>query len=78
MTSSGNPYNITTGLDLNGDSSLTMRPALVPGTAAAEYPGTYLWYRSEFGCFQINSAHTTQICAIQSEDGANRPERAQS
>lgn len=59
--SSGSPYNITTGLDLNGNNSLTARPALLAGATAANCSGTYLQYEPAFGCFQLNPAPAAQI-----------------
>lgn len=58
---SGSPFNITTGLDLNGNSSLTARPALLIGVNAAACSGSYLQYEPTFGCFQLNPAPINQI-----------------
>jgi Carboxypeptidase regulatory-like domain len=60
LMSSGSPYNITTGLDLNGDASLTDRPALLSGVTPAACSGSYLHYEPAFGCFQLNPSPTNQ------------------
>jgi hypothetical protein len=55
FTSSGSPYNITTGHDTNGDSFTTERPALVAG-GPADCRGGSLFYASGFGCFNLSPA----------------------
>ena len=59
--SSGDPYNITTGLDLNRNASLTARPALLAGVTAAGCSGAYLQYEPDFGCFRLDPTPNAQI-----------------
>jgi hypothetical protein len=54
--SSGAPYNITTGRDLNSDSLLTERPGLIPAAGPAGCVGSALLYEPGYGCFNLNSA----------------------
>jgi hypothetical protein len=59
MASSGSPYNITTGIDSNGDGFTSDRPALIAGAGAASCHGTGLVYASSFWCFNLNPAAGT-------------------
>ena len=59
MVSSGTPYNITTGLDTNGDGFAMERPALLAGVSAANCAGSGLVYAAGFGCFNLNPAPGT-------------------
>ena len=61
MASSGAPYNITSGRDLNGDSLLTERPSIVPGVGAPGCNGGSLLFEPAFGCFNLNPAAGTSI-----------------
>jgi hypothetical protein len=61
MVSSGTPYNISIGRDLNGDTINAERPSLAAGTAAANCIGNTLKYEPGFGCFNLNPAPGTAI-----------------
>jgi hypothetical protein len=61
MASSGTPYTITTGRDLNGDGFTSERPALLSGVAAAACNSGSLVYSASFGCFDLNPAPGTSI-----------------
>src|SRR5262249_54442981 len=52
----GTPYNITTGVDTNGDGFTTERPALVSGASQSSCRGGDLVYTSGFGCFNLRPA----------------------
>ena len=56
LVQSGTPYNITTGIDTNGDGFATERPALMAGVSAASCSGGELVYAAGFGCFNLNPA----------------------
>lgn len=58
---SGSPYNITTGRDLNNDTILSERPQLLSGLNAAGCTGASLVYRPEFGCFNPTPLPGTSI-----------------
>ncbi|NWF83104.1 MAG: TonB-dependent receptor [Bryobacteraceae bacterium] len=58
--SSGSPYNVTIGRDLNLDGFTTERPALVQVDAAA-CAGPSLVYHAGYGCFNLNPAAGTAI-----------------
>lgn len=60
FASSGSPYNITTGRDVNGDSLTTERPALL-NLGAAACTGTNLIYESGYGCFNLTPTPGTAI-----------------
>jgi hypothetical protein len=59
--SSGAPYNITAGRDLNGDTIISERPSLLPGVSAANCAGGTLIYKPDFGCFNVDPAPGTAI-----------------
>jgi hypothetical protein len=61
QASSGVPYNITTGRDLNGDTIIAERPSLVAGVSPAACTGGTLTYKPEFGCFNLSPAPGTSI-----------------
>jgi hypothetical protein len=61
IINSGTPYNITSGLDSNGDGYTTDRPALVAGASAATCHGGDLVYAGGFGCFNLLPAGTSAI-----------------
>ncbi len=50
----GSPYNITTGLDSNGDSIAAERPALLAGVGPAACVSPGLEFQPAFGCFNLN------------------------
>ena len=52
LVQSGTPYDITTGIDTNGDGFATERPALMAGLNAASCSGGSLVYTAGFGCLQ--------------------------
>ncbi|MBZ5586803.1 MAG: carboxypeptidase regulatory-like domain-containing protein, partial [Acidobacteriia bacterium] len=52
LASSGRPYNITTGRDLNGDTVFAERPALASG--AGNCSGKDSVYAAQFGCFNLS------------------------
>ncbi|MCW5981368.1 MAG: hypothetical protein KIT09_25005 [Bryobacteraceae bacterium] len=54
MASGGMPYNITTGIDSNGDGFASERPALLAGLSGAACSGGSLVYAAGFGCFDLN------------------------
>jgi hypothetical protein len=58
--SSGSPYNITIGRDLNLDGSTAERPALV-ALDASGCQGASLVYHAGYGCFDLNPAAGTAI-----------------
>jgi len=53
IASSGTPYDIVIGQDLNGDSFATERPELL-SLSAAQCTGTSLRYAAGYGCFNLN------------------------
>jgi len=55
MASSGTPYNITTGLDTNGDGFASERPALA-AISASGCKGGSLIYAAGLGCFDLAPA----------------------
>lgn len=59
MVTSGSPYNITTGRDINGDGFTAERPALLTGIAPSACTGGDLIYARGFGCFNVNPAPGT-------------------
>jgi hypothetical protein len=61
MLTSGMPYNITTGRDLNGDTFTAERPSLLTGVNPAACAGADLVYAPQFGCFNLNPAPGTEI-----------------
>lgn len=61
MASSGAPYNLTVGRDLNGDGFTNERPALLPAVGSADCRGGSLVYAAGFGCFDLNPAPGTAI-----------------
>jgi hypothetical protein len=56
FANSGQPYNITTGLDPNNTGSPAARPALLTGVAASSCSGANLMYAAGFGCFDLKPA----------------------
>ncbi len=61
IMNSGSPYNITTGIDLNGDGVAAERPSLATGGSAASCTGTGFSYQPGYGCFNLNPAQGTAI-----------------
>jgi hypothetical protein len=61
LFTSGTPYNITTGRDVNGDGFTSERPALLSNVSANQCQGGSLRYSAEFGCFDLNPAPGTSI-----------------
>lgn len=61
VASSGSPYNLTTGQDLNADGFTSERPALLGGVGAGACQGAGLVYSPAFGCFNLNAAPGTAI-----------------
>ncbi len=59
MASSGSPYNITSGRDVNGDGVTADRPALASGVGAADCRSGNLAYAPGFGCFNLLPAAGT-------------------
>ncbi len=55
MASSGAPYNITTGIDTNGDGFASERPALA-ALSASSCQGGSLVYAKGLGCFDLSPA----------------------
>jgi hypothetical protein len=53
VANSGQPYNITTGLDPYNTGYPAARPALRNGVAAAACTGSSLMYAAGFGCFDL-------------------------
>jgi len=53
---SGQPYNITTGLDPSNTGFPTARPALLADVMAGSCTGGNLMYAGGFGCFDLNPA----------------------
>ena len=56
VANSGQPYNITTGLDPYNTGYPAARPALLSGVAAPACTGASLMYAAGFGCFDLNPA----------------------
>ncbi len=56
IVSSGTPYNITTGRDVNGDGFASERPALRGGVSPGACNTGNLVYAAGFGCFDLNPA----------------------
>ncbi|MBI1898138.1 MAG: carboxypeptidase regulatory-like domain-containing protein [Acidobacteria bacterium] len=56
IANSGQPYNITTGLDPYETGFPTARPELLPGVAGSACQGSGLVYAAGFGCFQLSPA----------------------
>ena len=54
LANSGQPYNITTGLDPNGTGFPAARPALDPLAAPSACQSPNLKYEIGFGCFNLN------------------------
>lgn len=69
MANSGQPYNITTRLDLNNTGYPAARPALVPGAAASACQEPDLKYAAGFGCFNLNPAPGTPVIGRNSARG---------
>ena len=61
IMSSGTPYNITTGIDSNGDGVAAERPSLATNVSAASCGGTGFKYEAGYGCFNLNPAPGTAI-----------------
>ena len=55
MSSSGTPYNITSGRDTNGDGFTNERPGLL-NLAPSACSGGNLVYRTGYGCFDLDPA----------------------
>ena len=56
---SGQPYNVTTGLDPLNTGFPAARPALLDGVSAGSCAGGNLRYAAGFGCFDLNPAAGT-------------------
>src|SRR5262249_6412582 len=56
FVSTGTPYNITTGIDSNGDGFTTERPALAAADSPARCRGGDRVYEAGFGCFNLRPA----------------------
>jgi hypothetical protein len=69
LVQSGTPYNITTGIDSNGDGFASDRPALMAGLSAASCSGGDLFYAASFGCFNLNPAAGTTVIGRNSARG---------
>lgn len=69
MANSGQPYNITTGLDPDNTGYPATRPALVPGAAASACQAPDLKYAAGFGCFNLNPAPGTPVIGRNSARG---------
>ncbi|HEY3441063.1 MAG TPA: carboxypeptidase regulatory-like domain-containing protein [Paludibaculum sp.] len=61
MFNSGNPYNITTGRDTNGDGFTAERPSLVADATSGTCTGGNFVYAPGMGCFNLNPAAGTAI-----------------
>jgi hypothetical protein len=61
IANSGQPYNITTGLDPNLTGFPAARPALQSGAAANACQGNNLVYGIRFGCFNLKPAPGTPV-----------------
>ncbi|HTQ53851.1 MAG TPA: carboxypeptidase regulatory-like domain-containing protein [Bryobacteraceae bacterium] len=61
LVQSGTPYNITTGIDSNGDGFAEERPALETAVNAGACGGSGLYYASGFGCFNLQPAAGTAV-----------------
>jgi hypothetical protein len=61
QSQSGSPYTLTSGRDLNGDSILAERPALLSGVGGASCTGGTLIYKPAYGCFNLAPAPGTAL-----------------
>jgi hypothetical protein len=59
VATSGAPYNVTIGRDLNHDGFATERPALLSSLSAGACNGGSLIYEPGYGCFDLNPAAGT-------------------
>jgi hypothetical protein len=66
---SGSPYNITTGVDSNGDGIAAERPALLTNLSAANCASGGLKWAPGFGCFDLNPAAGTATVGRNSARG---------
>lgn len=64
MINSGQPYNITTGQDNNGDSIFNDRPALVSQTPCSQVTVTGSLYCTPLGTFNTAIGPTTPLSSI--------------
>ena len=59
IANSGQPYNITTGLDPRDTGFASARPTLASGISPSNCRGSGLVYKPAFGCFDLNPARGT-------------------
>jgi hypothetical protein len=76
LANSGQPYNITTGLDPNNTGFPTARPALNPGLAASACQGSDMKYEAGFGCFNLNPGPGAQVIGRNSARGPSAVNQA--
>ena len=69
LANSGQPYNITTGLDPYNTGYPAARPALLPGVAASACQAPNLKYEAGFGCFNLDPAPGTPVIGRDSARG---------
>ncbi len=61
LANSGQPYNITTGLDPYNTGYPAARPALISGASASACQASNLKYEAGFGCFDLDPAPGTPV-----------------
>jgi hypothetical protein len=69
VANSGQPYNITTGLDPGNTGYPAARPALLANVAAAACQTPDLKYEAGFGCFALNPGPGTPVIGRNSARG---------
>ena len=69
LANSGQPYNITTGLDPYNTGYPAARPALLPGFTASSCQAPNLKYEAGFGCFDLDPAPGTPAIGRDSARG---------
>jgi hypothetical protein len=70
LANSGQPYNITTGLDPANTGYPTARPSLLAGAARSACQSPNLKYAAGFGCFNLNPPPGTPVIG---RNGARGP-----
>jgi hypothetical protein len=69
LATSGRPYTITSGRDLNGDTITAERPAFLAGLGQAQCGGADLTYRPGYGCFNLNPPAGLPVLGRNTERG---------
>lgn len=66
VATSGHPYNVTVGEDLNGDSIFNNRPAFASASLcpSADYTNVGSYYKTPLGCFNVSPAYGQPVVPI--------------